>query len=409
MRNRRTAPRRRWRTARLAIVLVVSALAAGAQPARAQQDDREPETRTPWDIWLEAVETHVPGELDAPLLGVAQWSRGDFDGLLPPFSRHPVGDRARIVDRAVVLHTDIAMLHRTQWGYDLPPGPTTTVLFQDGREIGQMFGTFHWDFARRLIDRLPRGEQRQRIGRQFYRATAAVLQLWGEYPELTTHLTAGRRLLGDDPVLLMYEGTQRQSDAGPRVQRFLDERRRESNRVSLPVSSTGAPRPLSSAASQGPSEQAARLQAEQLFRRALDLDPELAEARIRLAHVLGDRGRHAEAAAALARATTRPLPRVLDYYAALLTGRARRALGELEAAEHAFERAAHLFPRAPAPRYGLSEIAIARGDRSASLSHLLAASSYGRLEGDEPWWWLLRAHEPAAVDLVDEMRRGVIR
>ncbi len=105
-----------------------------------------------------------------------------------------------------MLHADVAILNREPAGYNLPAGEANVTLLSDGRAVGQMSGTVHWEFARRLIERAPEGEDRLRIAQTFYRATGAVLQWWGEYPELATHLAAGRRLLGDDPVLLLYEG-----------------------------------------------------------------------------------------------------------------------------------------------------------------------------------------------------------
>lgn len=370
-----------------------------------------PAKPTPFAVWLDAVDTHVPGARDEPVRRVASWSRDELTALLPHVSRQPAADRLRIVERALVLHTDIAIAHRVpQGGYlDLAAGSNTSTLVQDGRSVGQTAGTFHWEFARRLIDRLPRGDDRLRVGRRFYRAAGALLQTWTEYPELTFHLAAARRVLGEDAVLLMYEGTRDQAYAGPRIQRFFDEQRGASrNRASM--STAVAPvRSMAPAPPPPPSVSSLQTRAERLFRRALELDSTLVEARIRLAHVLGDRGRHADAAAELARATTQPLPHVLDYYAALLTGRGQRALGNIDAAGTAFERAASLFPRAPAPRYGLSEIAMTRGDRPAALSHLLEANGFARLDGNEPWWWILRAHEPAATDLIDDMRRAVQR
>src|SRR5690606_17983163 len=103
------------------------------------------------------------------------------------------------VERALVLHTDIAITHRVSGGYrDLPAALDAATLFRDGQVMGQAAGTFHWEFARRLLQRLPRGEDRLHLGRQFYRASAAVLQLWMEYSELHPHLAAAGRVIGDD-------------------------------------------------------------------------------------------------------------------------------------------------------------------------------------------------------------------
>src|SRR5262245_1022021 len=192
----------------LAIVVVQG---AQVSPPRMPRDAR---------TWLDAVRTHVPGQRDAPVEQIAPWSKPELDAVLNALSREPGSERLRLVERALVLHADIAMLNRTPNGYNLPASwpPTarsasttsTSTLFKDGQAVGIMFGTVHWGFARQLLGRAPAGDDRLRMARRFYRAAGSVLQLWGEYPELDAHLAAGRRALGDDAVMLLIEGTMRQ-------------------------------------------------------------------------------------------------------------------------------------------------------------------------------------------------------
>jgi tetratricopeptide (TPR) repeat protein len=239
-----------------------------------------------------------------------------------------------------------------------------------------------------------------------------VLQLWGEYAELSAHLAGGRRLLGEDPVLLLYEGTMRQAFAGPRVQRFFDERRRAEARerptatTRLPQSASGnSPTEVVTLPVASPSAGESRTQAERAFRRALTIDSSLAEARIRLAQVLGDAGRHDAAAAELKQVPASGLPAVLDYYASLLTGREARLRGQVQAARAAFERAAALYPNASAPKFGLSELAMAQRNESDSLSYLIRSDAARRVDANEPWWWLDRVHDPSAGTLLDDLRQ----
>jgi tetratricopeptide (TPR) repeat protein len=361
-----------------------------------------------WDGWLDAVNGHAPGQQDDAVARVAPWSRGELESMLATLSGQTAADRLRIIERALVLHVDVAILHRTPDGYRLPSGANTLRVVRDGRDVGQTAGTVQWEFARRLVDRAPQGNDRRRVGRRFYHATAALLQLWGEYPELTTHLTAGRRFLGDDPVLLLYEGTLRQAYAGPKVQRFFDEQRRSPEwQPKLPVGNKASLRDLPTLPTALPSVGGSRTQAEQAFRRALAIDPTQTESRVRLAHVLGDAGRHDEAAAALAHVQVDHLPPFLDYYASIVTGREARTRGQPEVARAAFERAATIYPNAPAPRYGLSELALARGDRVESLAHLQRGAAASRVDADEPWRWLDRAHDPSAETLIAELHRSV--
>ena len=364
----------------------------------AQQVELRKQTRT-FQTWLDAVNAHVPGERDAAVLQIAPWLLIDLDSVIPGLRRQPLLDQLSIVERALVLHADTAILNRVIGRYNLPEGPESATIIQDGRAVGLMGRTVQWEFARRLLDQLPEGATRERIGREFYYATAAVLQRWGEFPELTAHFSAARRLLGDDAVLLMYEGTMHQSYAGPRMQRFYDDRRRARARgVFIPLEILNSLVALPSAGD-------SRSQAERLFRHALTIDPALAEARIRLAHMLGDRGRHQDAALELERAMKQSLPVLLDYYASLLTGRHARALGQLQAARVAFERAARIAPNALAPKYGLSELARAQSRSSESLAYLLQNGGGAPNGGEEPWWWIDRAHDPSAQTLIDGLRR----
>lgn len=402
------------------VVVAAATLACGLMPfapgvaARADRD---------WKTWLAAVDAHVPGQRDTPLTAVSQWSRGDLEALLAPASadlwRVTPEEQRRRVERALLLHTDIAVLNRTANGYNLPATAGATALFRDGSAVGLMAATFHWEFARRVLQRLPQDDDRTHIPKLFFRSTSAVLELWGEYPELTTHLAAARKLLGDDPVMLMYEGTLHQAYAGARTQRFFFERRRarETARAGIRVinddptrlGSNFASAPLERGVDAAlPTVKDEREQAERAFRRALAVDATLAEAGIRLAHVIGDAGRHAEALAELERVTTSSLTPMLGYYAALLMGRETRALARLDDARAHFERAAALAPNAAPPRYGLSEVAMARGDRAAARAEILRAAARPA-DINLLWGRIDRIHDPSATSLLADMRRSFSR
>jgi tetratricopeptide (TPR) repeat protein len=378
-----------------AVTLLVVSLPAAQQP--------EPRGARPgWDVWLNAIHTHEPGVRDRAVEDVAPWSMNDLQVALESVAHQSPAAQLRVVTRGLVLHADIAILHRVDDGYDLPSSGLATTLVKDGRRVGQMGSTVHWEFARRLIDALPRTEERTRLGRQFYRAAGAVLQEWGEFPELTRHLGAGRRVLGDDSVLFLYEGTQQQAYSGPKLQQFRAQRLVElARRPSGNLRAGVLPAPLRQSTLIPPAAEARR-QAERLFRRALALDPTLVEARIRLAHVLSDLEKQDEAAAEIEAAMKTPLPALLEYYGSLVLGRVQRARQQLDAARAAFERAAAVLPEAPAPKFGLSDVAMARGDRAESLELLPRETVPDALE---PWWSTERMHEPSAAKLLDELHR----
>jgi hypothetical protein len=376
------------------LAVAFACVLASTGPAAQERSDGD-RRRDP-QAWLDAVQSHTPGVRDAAVIAIGPWSLGELDRAAGFHTRLRQPNELNVVVRALVLHADIAMLNREAGGFTLPSASNSVILFADGRAVGRMAGTVHWEFSRRLIDRLPKNERALDVGRRFYRAAGAVLQQWGEFSELTTHLAEGRLLLGEDPVLVMFEGTQHQTYASRRVQRFFDQRR-AARSPSRPV--------LAGAAL--PSASDARAQAERLFRRALAIDRSLAEARIRLAHILADSNRHDDAVAELSVATSGPLPDVLDYYASIVLGRVERARGRLDAAQRAFERAAARYPDAPSPRLGLSDVAAARGQWLDSARHLPPASPPD-LDVD-PWWWIERIHEPSADALFRDLRREIGR
>lgn len=403
------------RVVRYTAVATLAALLASRMavaPIAGQSQPREG-ART-FQSWVNAVTTHVPGELDEPATAIAPWSFAELVAVFPELRNRSWTDRSQLIERGLVLHADIAILNRNASGYNLPAGVGNATLLDDGSAVGQMASTVHWDVARRLINEIPERLDRVRIGRSFYRASGAVLQQWGEYPELTLHLAAGRKVLGDDPVLLLYEGTMRQAYAGPRMQRFFDERRRaeEKGPVTMRSLPPGAGGTIPELPPSFPSIRESRSQAERLFRRALNIDPTLSEARIRLAHLLGDGGRHMDAATELRRLTTGQLPRFLDYYASLVTARTSRARGQLDAARAAFEHAATVYPHAPAPRLGLSELTMAQGKPAESLAQLVSFRTEPPQDAPsatEPWWWIDRVHEPSADALMSDLRQAAAR
>lgn len=376
----------------------VEALAGAQVPAR------------DFAAWAVMVAAHQPGQRDEAVSALESWTQADVERLLHQIERLPLPDRVQMVSRALVLHADVALFNRTFTGYALPPGDADIVLYADGQYAGQMTGTFHWDFCRRLIERLPRGEARTTVARAFYRAAGAVLQLWGEHSELETHLRAGGRVLDDDAVLLMYEGTMQQALADPRWQRVFDAER-QALRERLAPSVAGGARGLSAAGpvmvgDMPPTTVQALTAAERSLRRALARDPGLDEARVRLAHVLHERGRQADAARELARLPADHSSRFVAYYAAVVSGLVARARDRFDESSAAFTRTLAVEPRAQVPRIALAELALARGRRDAALQALAALeASAGQGGIDDPWWRVGRTHGMSARELIDRMAR----
>jgi tetratricopeptide (TPR) repeat protein len=191
--------------------------------------------------------------------------------------------------------------------------------------------------------------------------------------------------------ILFLKGCLHESLANPRVQVVIDE-------IKVP------PRTVLDVKS----ERWELREAERLFRRALQADPEHSEARLRLGRTLARLGRHQDAASELMKALDGAPELLLQYYASLFLAAEEEALGRLGRARDMYERAMALVPAAQAPRLGLSQLVHRTGDRVAArtaLESLLDARD-GATEED-PWWVYSISCGRDAGDRMREVYRAV--
>ena len=378
--------------------LVAAAVAAGAA-GPVQGDDRDDRGR----VWADAVRTHTPGRLDGAASTLASWSNGELAAVVARATRlSPPDDPDAFLRRAIVLHTDVAVLSHADDGYRLPPSDRTVLAIADGQHRAVRIGTVHWALARELVDLLSRPAA-DPFARRWYDATSAQLQSWNEYSELTLHLAAGMRLFEEDARLLLFRAAMHEDYASPRIQSAIG----GASTLAAPLGGPlgGLMRAPPEPAPAHPPEYELNA-AEADLRKALSLDPSLAEAYLRLGHVLGEQGRHGDAAAALVGALAMPgLTVDLQYDGWLLLGRERDALDDVSGARDALARAAALVPGAQSPHLALSQIARASGDRKRAVEALQSLST--DLNTDDPWWTYTRAHAPTAEALLDDLRRSL--
>jgi tetratricopeptide (TPR) repeat protein len=134
---------------------------------------------------------------------------------------------------------------------------------------------------------------------------------------------------------------------------------------------------------------------------------------MRYGRVLGGLGKHAAAVVELRRAAAELTEPELSYHAHQFLGAEEEALGNREAAQAAYERAAALFPHAQSPLLALSQLARRFGDRNGALraaDRLFALQDDPDNERDDPWWTyylvqardaddlLVAVHQPYLVD-----------
>jgi hypothetical protein len=372
------------------------------------------------ETWLWAVSHHVPGQEDRAVELLAPWFASDLEGVLSELQpyvddrkpRWRVGwstreDAEATLERAALLHAEIAAFHRTVRGYSLPPSGPDSVVILDGRRVGTQAGTVHWRFGRQLLD-LVRPNDAVLL---WYRAASAFLQSWDEYSELEPQLKRARELFPDDPVLLLYEGTLHEALSEARFQNAIGARSEWRPRKLLEGSRAENPAENPSRGRQVRDSYAEEREAADRFEQALRIDPGLAEARIRLARIRGAWGRHEEAAADLRLCVGQPLAPLLEYEARLLLGREDEALGRRDEARDAFAHASALYPGAQSPRLALSQMARDDGDRAGAIAGLdFLGGRSGELASanpyvTDPWWSITRAHDPGVDELFAEMRR----
>jgi tetratricopeptide (TPR) repeat protein len=403
-------------------------------PNAQTRTERRPTVSFDWlREWLAAVNGHEPGLRDASAIAVGSWSRRELEALYPDVralvelmtrsgkvpSRRAVGlfspevlkelqqiadeERLRgpnsLLKRGAVLHTDIALLIAPSDGESrgLPPvtagavlAPRTpSIMVADGRQTGVQYGAVHWDFARVLLDGVTPDPSHDDVVRRWYRATAVYFLSQRQFADAVPHLERARRLFPADPGILMESGYLHEVLAAPRVQDVV--------RGTLP--------PAGLVFAVAPQRSNLR-DAETDFRRAVEADEAFIEARLRLGHVVGLLGRHAEAVSHLQQALAGATDRLLQYHASMFLGNEQQALGQRDRARESYEKAAALYPRAQSPRLALTQLARGAGDRPGAWRALqplltLPADQSAR---EDPWWGYYEGQGRNAAPLFSEVR-----
>ena len=277
------------------------------------------------------------------------------------------GDDNFVLRRGAVLHGDVAMSGtetlETPEQSSAGDGGRIRITLADGQELSFGNGAEHWEIARMLLDAVKPAPDE--MTRRWYVATSAWMQSKERHD--TDHLRHAIALFPNDADLLFLGACQQEIFAGASLQAFAKS-------AVLPPGYT-----VDIA-----NESTSLRDAEGYFRRALAQNPKMAEARLRLGHVLLQRGKAGDAAAELRQAGAATDEPLLQYFSALFLGSAEEALGHFEIARDAYTRAARLQPFAQSPYLSLSALATRQGDRAGALKAIEPMFAMGR--GDDPWW-----------------------
>ena len=270
------------------------------------------------------------------------------------------------------------------------------ILNQDGQILGHAVSTWNWPFARSLLDLLSAGSVRRIFSdgkparatdpfvSAWYHATTAYMFARGFYGDATPHLHHASMVLPDDPLAVFDRASYSEILGLPSQQALIPE-----PDIGQRARAGGEPSwktPGSEPVVNIPAAGKTNAEAEDLFRRALTLDPSLVEARVRLARLLHVRGRRQEAAAELEVVFASKPVGVVAYYAHLFAGRvAESAGGRSEAAAH-FTEASTLFPDAQSALLALSHHALLQADVPAAVAPVARLGARSANFDSDPWW-----------------------
>lgn len=305
------------------------------------------------------------------------------------------GSLGSLVRRGALLHTDLAVLLHD--GRIVAPASGSVdkhgaISVLDGQPLGFGRRWPHWQFARDLLSRRLHDPDDARVAERWYVAAAAYMYARGRLVDLLPHIEEGERRFDTSADVLFFGGLLHAKMASPPLQQAI-------RQAALPTGRT-----LESSTARVHLQQARRL-----LTRAIEADPDMTEARVRLGHVLLELRQAPEAIGHLDKALASDMDVSLRYCAELFLGDALAAVGDGERAREAFGRASMLLPQAPSAWLSLSRLTRAQGDHTGAAALLgravTPAPAARRVE--DPWWSYYQRDAATPERLLDAWRADV--
>ena len=196
-----------------------------------------------------------------------------------------------------------------------------------------------------------------------------LLQLRGDLPQIQAPLARAQQRFPLDPLVALALGSLHEAHATPNAlveasvgrQGNLETWRQEERGYRMSMALTA-------------------------YSQAISLDPTLAEAHLRLGHVLLLTGQPEEADAAFARASNETGDKRWRYLAEMLRADAAEARGDRAAARQRYQAALAAWPDAQGPVLALSRLDAAEGDWPAAQARLAAFAPRAGGRPEDPWW-----------------------
>jgi tetratricopeptide (TPR) repeat protein len=333
-------------------------------------------------LWSAEVYRHVPGTADEPAKRLAQWEWVRLLSILHRFfGNGGMPDDVTLLLKAIVAYGDIALFIPREQRPVYPglyKGDDRVTLTNDGAVVGGTWRDTHIRIAHEIVRRVVRSakatDEHKEFAATWYAAIAASLARLRDLAGLKDHLEEAREQFPRNADIQFLSGCWAESIASAAVQTALPHNEKRPSQMKL--------RDLHSQNVLTPRANLAN--AENLYRRALEIDRHHYEARIRLGRVLmlSDAVEKALPLLEPAPPTTEP---VLLYYRLLFLSRAYERTGKIGAARASLDAASRLFPAAPSPWLGLSALAALDGDAETARAELERAVSVTDARAD-PWW-----------------------
>jgi tetratricopeptide (TPR) repeat protein len=246
---------------------------------------------------------------------------------------------------------------------------------------------FHFGEARTLMDAIP-ARVLEPFARRWFLVIGTTFITWGELGEAETILGAGLHRFPLNAQLRLASGIVAEADAmlGPSTVTSQPQARRRPRAAFL-------------------------LDAENEFRKALDIDSAFVEARVRLGRVLSLKGDRAAARTELTRAITEAKTSNIVYLAHLFLGRILVDDGDLTNGQREYQAALAVRPQWPTPHIALSELADRLGQIDKAREYVAALTAPNMTDSEDvldPWWTYLLGGggqlQPAARWLSEAIR-----